>query len=125
MLDFFAEKLLPGEDPSTPIEAQKTDVSSFTDLWLTADLIESCCLMPSHEPGWAAAGMSFLLRNLFLLADCHPGTSDSIGVFIWTASCYEDRLVPPGVPTFALATNTTSEKLQLNIGSETRSAIVH
>lgn len=56
MLDFFADRTLPGEDPWSPFVPDRTDVASFWDLWLTADLIESCCLTPDHIPGWASAG---------------------------------------------------------------------
>lgn len=38
------------------------------------------------------------------------GLYDSIGVLIWTAGSYEDRLVPPGVPTFSMPLNITSAK---------------
>ncbi|KAL6720352.1 hypothetical protein ACLMJK_002273 [Lecanora helva] len=91
MLDFFDDRTLPGRGSWAPAFASDTDVASFNDLWLTADLIEACCMVNEHHPGWAIAG-----------------TYDSIGVFIWTAGSYEDRLVPPGVPTFSTTSNVTA-----------------
>ena len=62
MLDFFPKGSLPGEDPSSETERYDTDVTSFQDLWLTADLIETCCLVGEHIPGWASDGMSSLFN---------------------------------------------------------------
>lgn len=63
MLDFFSKRLLPGEDPWTPIVAEDTDIASYNDLWLAADLIETCCLVVDKHPGWTSAGRySFLLN---------------------------------------------------------------
>ena len=67
MLDLFAGRSLPGEDPWEPTaEAESTDVASFSELWITANMVESCCLMPKHQPGWASAGtwqsQNFLLQ---------------------------------------------------------------
>ncbi len=61
MLDFFAGRSLPGHDPSSPFATEDTDVGSFSDLWITADLVESCCLIPKKYPGWASSGRHFSL----------------------------------------------------------------
>ena len=120
MLENFTGRILPGEDPQRPLEVLETDIASFTDLWLTADLVEACCLGPERHPGWAPAGK--LVRPSSTLHCCciagqrfakciHlVGTYNSIGVFIWTASCYEDRLVPRGVPTIKLLLNATASE---------------
>ena len=59
MIDFFPHASLPGQDPLSPEIYSDTDVASFQDLWLAADLIETCCLQPQHKPGWALAGEAF------------------------------------------------------------------
>lgn len=56
MLDFFPEGTLPGEDPPGPDSYANTDVASFEDLWIAADLIEICCLMMQRIPGWTPVG---------------------------------------------------------------------
>ena len=59
MLDFFPHGSLPGQDPLSPQIYADTDVASFQDLWLAADLIETCCLQSQRKPGWALAGEAF------------------------------------------------------------------
>ena len=55
---------LPEENPDHPMALLDTDVASFNDLWIAADLIETCCL-GAHRPGWASAGKPPLFRFLF------------------------------------------------------------
>ena len=123
MLDFFPEGSLPGE-MKRPFDPDDTDVVSFNGLWLVADLIETCCLLGKHQPGWASAGRFILFlftvnHAARLLGKCEfryranvvimgKGLYDSIGIFIWTASSPMDRAVPPGVPTFQLPANLTA-----------------
>ena len=59
MLGFFPRGSLPGQDHFSPQIYADTDVASFQDLWLAADLIETCCLQPQHIPGWALVGEAF------------------------------------------------------------------
>ena len=59
MLEFFPPASLPGQDPFSPQIYVDTDVASFQDLWLAADLIETCCLQSQRKPGWALAGEAF------------------------------------------------------------------
>ena len=133
MLDFFKDFTLPGLDPSRSLKPDTTDVASFTDLWLIADLIESCCLIKDHIPGWAGAGKQLVLHRilasdlplLHFSADIRPlilGVHNSIGIFIWTTSSYQDRLVPKGVQPYLLA-NATDVFLDESTGPETHSAI--
>ena len=56
MLDFFPSGVLPQEDPMGPVSYTNTDVASFQDIWITADLIEICCLTMQRIPGWAPIG---------------------------------------------------------------------
>ena len=56
MLDTFPAGTLPGQDPIHEYTYTDTDVASFQDLWLAADLIETCCLKSQHTPGWALVG---------------------------------------------------------------------
>ena len=56
MLDTFPAGTLPGQDPLDEHTYTDTDIASFQELWLAADLIETCCLKPQHTPGWALAG---------------------------------------------------------------------
>ena len=70
MLDFFADRLLPGEDPWRPFIASDTDVASFSDLWLAADMLETCCLQRKRNPGWVAAGrFCFPLASTSVIVD--------------------------------------------------------
>ena len=59
MLDFFPHGSLPGQDPLSPQIYADTDIASFQDIWLAADLIETCCLQSQHIPGWATVGEVF------------------------------------------------------------------
>ena len=56
MLDTFPAGSLPGQNPFDEYTYTDTDVASFQDLWLAADMIETCCLKSQHTHGWALVG---------------------------------------------------------------------
>ena len=56
MLDTFPAGSLPGQNPFDEYTYTDTDVASFQDLWLAADMLEICCLKSQHTPGWALVG---------------------------------------------------------------------
>lgn len=72
MMDFFPYGSLPGQDPFSHYEYTDTDVATFQDLWLSADIIETCCLHSEHMPGWALVGETFpcLIWSLLELIIC-------------------------------------------------------
>ena len=58
MLGFFPPGSLPGQDTWGPDVFVESDVATFEDLWISADMIETCCLQQHRIPGWAAQGES-------------------------------------------------------------------
>ena len=68
MLETFPHGSLPGQNPFDHHVYADTDVASFQDIWLAADLIETCCLQSQHNPGWALIG-----ENLLAALDTSPG----------------------------------------------------
>lgn len=55
MLDEFPDGSLPDQDPYGRYDYDDSDVASFEDLWLSAVLIETCCLT-EWLYGWAVGG---------------------------------------------------------------------
>lgn len=55
MLDEFPEGSLPGQDPRERYDYDDSDIATFEDLWLSAVLIEICCLT-DWLYGWSIAG---------------------------------------------------------------------
>lgn len=68
MLDFFPGGTLPGKEHLGPYTYTNTDVASFQDLWLAADLIEMCCLKRQKIPGWAPVGKELLVLFLRIIS---------------------------------------------------------
>ena len=114
MMNFFPTGEVP-EAVQSQDEYPKTDVASFEEIYVAAQLVECYCLGLHQIPGWASAGESSYFR--FLLWRCwskichvrktnahdvSTGAEGGIGVFVWSTESFRNREVPPGIRPLSL-----------------------
>ncbi|MCJ1459265.1 hypothetical protein MMC28_009642 [Mycoblastus sanguinarius] len=83
-MNFFPTGEVP-EAVQSQDEYPKTDVASFEEIYVAAQLVECYCLGLHQIPGWASAG-----------------AEGGIGVFVWSTESFRNREVPPGIRPLSL-----------------------